>query len=291
MNIRFYLEYLLLKLIVLLGSLIPRSVFLNIGRTLGMVAFTLVRNRAKMATQNIQSTIEPDHDKAKSIAKASFEHFGLVSFELLLTFIENQDKNYILDRFVASDEALARLHGYHEQTSGKIILVAAHIGNWEMLGKYLGANNIPIGVVGREINNPYINELVVRSRRTFGNILIEKGGAMMPLAKMLKGGQTVALLPDQKINDQNSAKVDFLGRPAGTTLSVAKLAKRFDAMMLPVAAIGVEGDKYTLIVGEPIAYEQDEDEIEITKKMNDALGDIIKAYPQQWFWMHNRWKQ
>jgi len=287
----FYIQYLFITFFAVLARIMPESAFLSIGRFMGKVGFLLIKNRADMSIKNIQMTIEPNFQKAKNIARASFEHFGLVSFELLLTLSGRLDKDSLMDRFINSQDAVLKLKKYHEQSGGKMILVAAHLGNWEILGKYIGANDIPIGVVGREINNPYINEMVAKSRQIFNNTLIDRDGAMLPLAKMLKNGHTVALLPDQKLNDQNSAKVNFLGHLAGTTLSVAKLAKRFDAIMVPVAAISVENNKYTLIVNDKIEFDKNENDIEITQKMNLAIGEMIKQYPSQWFWMHNRWKQ
>jgi KDO2-lipid IV(A) lauroyltransferase len=286
----YYIQYLFVVFFANVAKLFPRKKFLALGRVLGRFAFYILKSRADLATKNIQKTIEPDFDRARRIALKSFEHFALVSFELLLSLVNKLDWQTLMSRFVDSDEIIAKIKRYHEASNGRVIFITAHIGNWEIIGKYIGANGIDLGVVGRDINNPLINKMVIESRNQFGNTMIEKGGAMLPLAKILKSNRAVALLPDQKINDSNSAKIDFLGVPAGTALSVAKLAIRFEAPIIPVAAVTVDDFKYKLILGNVIQVAKTDDEIKITRQMNDELGCFIKAYPEQWFWMHNRWK-
>lgn len=274
-----------------LAKILPRGLMLALGRMIGRAIFYGMAGRRKLAIRNVKKGLDCSDEEAKEIAYRSFLHFGMVAVEMMRIIAGGATKEEILSLFGSLDDPLSKLQNASQTYGGKVIYVTAHLGNWEYFGSVMGIVGFPFTVIGRSINNPYIDKMVTKSREAFGSRLVDKEGAMMSLARELKAGRAVGLLPDQKSNDRNSAKIPFLGHMAGTTLGVAKLARRFDAAILPVAVVTDENHSYSLIVDEPIGYTQEESDDDIMLRVNDHLGEMIKHYPTQWFWMHNRWKQ
>ncbi len=123
-----------------------------------------------------------------------------------------------------------------------------------------------------------------------------KDNAMLAMAKRLKKGNVVGLLIDQKSGLSNGSKVDFFGMPAETTLSVAMLKLKFNPIIVPIFIARQSDGLYEMIINDPIDYVAEEiDDKEkkleaMTLKYNQAIEEIIRQYPSQWFWMHNRWR-
>jgi KDO2-lipid IV(A) lauroyltransferase len=151
--------------------------------------------------------------------------------------------------------------------------------------------------VGREGNNKLIDQnITIPFRNKYGNRATTKDKAMLSMSKALKKGGTVGLLIDQKTGEQNSAKVNFFGKSADTTISVALLKLKFDPIVVSAFIARQSDGKYKIIMNDPIDYIADEiDDKEnkleaITLKYNQAMEAVIRQYPEQWFWMHNRWR-
>ncbi len=287
----FAIQYLLILPFVWLAKFLPRSLLLSMGRCVGMGIYYLLAGRRKLAVRNICMTLGVSEGEAKQIAQKNFSHFGMVAMEMLRIIAKSATKERIKALFPDLQPPMEKLKELNRLHEGRVIYVTAHLGNWEYFGSIMGIMGYPFTVIGRSINNPYIDKMVTESREMFGSRLVDKEGALLALAKELKAGRPVGLLPDQKSNDRTSAKLDFLGHQAGTTLGVAKLAKRFNAALIPIAVVMNDDLSYTLCVDDPIAYRADESDEETMQKVNDHLGEMIRTYPAQWFWMHNRWKQ
>ncbi len=127
-------------------------------------------------------------------------------------------------------------------------------------------------------------------------ITVIKSKAMMLMIKRLKSAGNVGLLIDQKAGKSNSAKVDFFGKAAETTLSVASLKLKFNALVVPIFIARDSDGLYEMIINDPIEYTASEIEdkekklASMTSRYNQAIEDVIRQYPSQWFWMHNRWR-
>jgi KDO2-lipid IV(A) lauroyltransferase len=206
----------------------------------------------------------------------------------------------LVDRFdidaaiVNFEEAEEKLNNLVKSSPKGIVVVTAHFSNWELAAHFLAKHGLPMLAVGRKGNNTYIDEeITLPFRSKYGNKPTTKHKAMLAMAKRLKNAQAVGLLIDQKSGDLNSAKVDFFGTPAETTLSVALLKSKFDPLIVPIFIARQESGKYKMIINEPIEYEGDDREdtlVSLTQEYTTAVEDIIRQYPSQWFWMHNRWR-
>jgi KDO2-lipid IV(A) lauroyltransferase len=184
-----------------------------------------------------------------------------------------------------------REHAEAARTSGEATLFfTGHIGNWEMLPKSTDLCGIRCHVVYRPPNNPLIDRMIdkVRMSYSLGHYSKGKEGARGSLRAISKG-ESLVILVDQK--DNEGALLPFMGAPAMTMTSAAKLALKYRLRIIPCRAIRNKLD-HRMIYYPPIALpEGDEDAavLELTQRFNDIVGEWVKERPGQWFWLHRRW--
>jgi KDO2-lipid IV(A) lauroyltransferase len=137
--------------------------------------------------------------------------------------------------------------------------------------------------------------MVDRIRMRFGNQSVDKRGAARPMLNILRSGGTLGLLVDLNTLDEEAIFVDFFGVPASTTFMLAKLALRTDATVLPIFVPWDESSgKFLVHILPPVTVQRSGDEErdirELTANLTKVLEDYIRRYPDQWLWIHKRWK-
>ncbi|MDX2103043.1 MAG: lauroyl acyltransferase [Alphaproteobacteria bacterium] len=174
------------------------------------------------------------------------------------------------------------------------MLFTAHLGNWEVLPPICEQQNLPLAVVYRAVNNPYLDKLLKHCRNTPRGRLLPKGreGARQAMVAMAKG-EHVGMLVDQKMND--GIAVPFFGRPAMTAPALTQLALRFDCPVLPMRVERLKGVQFRVTVGPilvlPRTGERDADIREGTAVINRIMEGWIRDRPEQWLWLHRRWPE
>jgi Kdo2-lipid IVA lauroyltransferase/acyltransferase len=173
---------------------------------------------------------------------------------------------------------------------GKGVLVAtAHFGNWELSAfshAYLCA---PMHVVVRPIENPAIDALVEHRRALSGNFIIEKKNAAREILRALKSGDAVGILIDQNTTPAEGVFVDFFGMKACANSAFVKLAHHSGAAAVPGYALWSESEKRYVLHFEP-EIEMTGDVQEDTQRVHSRLEAAIRKHPDQWLWIHRRWK-
>jgi KDO2-lipid IV(A) lauroyltransferase len=171
-------------------------------------------------------------------------------------------------------------------------MFSGHLANWELLACVAGAHNRPITAVYREANNKLVDKIIAQIRSTRCINLIPKGrqGAVK-IVRAIKNNEAIAMLVDQKMNDGIS--VPFFGHKAMTAPAIAELALRYDALIIPARVIRGEGANFEAIVYPPLNYTKTGDMVRdvenVMLAINQMLECWIKEYPEQWFWVHQRW--
>lgn len=194
-----------------------------------------------------------------------------------------------LDQFMAVD---GREHLQAAIDSGEsMLLVGGHLGSWEMVPKAADMYGFKLHIVYRPPNNPLINRLIdkVRSNYSLGHYSKGKEGARGSLRAIGKG-ESVIMLVDQK--DNEGALLPFLGSPAMTMTSAAKLALKYRLRVVPAQSVREHGHKCRMIYHPPITLPPDDSEasvLALTQRFNDIIGEWVKERPGQWFWLHRRW--
>jgi KDO2-lipid IV(A) lauroyltransferase len=176
----------------------------------------------------------------------------------------------------------------------KIILISAHFGNLEVLGYALNAFITPMVQVARESNFRQIDKFLTASRQSVGATIVYKDGAIRKLAKAIKQNKVLSLIIDQNINHVEGTAVKFFDHDAHQSSGAAFLARKFNAIVIPVAIFNQDDDKYKVKFYnelEPIITDDTKDDIaKMTQLQANAIENIIKEDPKQWFWCHKRWK-
>lgn len=190
-----------------------------------------------------------------------------------------------------SDESLKNIEVVKKSGQGGIIF-SGHIGNWEIGPKIFSDRGLKIKTVYRPLNNPYVERMTASIR---GTDLIEKNaGGSRKIIEMIKSGGFVIIMADQKVTE--GEPVQFFHDLAITATSMARIALKYDALLIPARSIRVGKDfKFRVEVEKPLAFEKtsnlNSDVLRLTREINSKLEEWIKEYPSQWFWVHNRWKK
>jgi len=292
------LEYVGAALLLLFAQALPLRVIRIVSSLLGKLLFLLVAKRRTIATENLRNAFgaEKGERELREIAEKSFMSFFLTFLEIAKfrrlfsgdRVIENMKKVSSQDLEVLFQKA----KGLHDESNG-CIFVTPHIGNWELLPQVSAVVGIPLVVVVRPLDNRYLERLVYKNRSDSGQVIIPKKNALFVLQKTLQQGKSIGLLPDQ--STMQGISVDFFGRKATTTPVPAMLSILYRRPIVVVACCrSFPTYRFEGVVSDPIypgEYRSEKEEIfRLTGEMNRKMEAIIRSYPDQYLWMHNRWK-
>ena len=283
------IEYAAVRTLVALVAHLPDSAVRALGTALGRVFYVVDRNHRRIAERNLAAAFpqRPVHER-RQIAKAAFEHFGRLGFELIkFSTLSNEE---MLARVEVDGEQRSR----HAYAQGKgVLFITGHFGFWELQALIHALRVEPIAVLARPLDNPLLNDLLERIRQKTGNTIIYRRGAIRRVMRTLDAGRGVAILIDQHIMGRDAIHVEFFSRPAATTTAVAALALRTGAPVVPVFALPADGGRYRLIFEHPIAPPDpasDDALLEFTQRCTDVLEMYVRRNPELWLWMHRRWR-
>lgn len=279
-----------LKMFSFVVGHLPRAFVMAIGSLIGALIFSLDKKRREVATSNLRRAFGPSasNEEIEGIGRKVFSNLAVMFFEFLrLPWLDEKSLDALVEfeGLIHLDEALKKGRG--------VIMCTAHYGNWELLGFSFGQKGYPLDVVVREVDNPKFEEFISWVRTRSGNRIIYKQKAMRKLLTRLKENAIVTILLDQNVTHREGFFVDFFGTPACTNKGPALLALASGAAIVP-AFIRRTSKGHRLEVFEEIKYEQtgdrERDAEELTKRCTKFIEDRIRIHPDEWFWVHRRWK-
>jgi KDO2-lipid IV(A) lauroyltransferase len=245
--------------------------------------------------ERIRSHLEiafPDLGKSRldTIVRGCVRHFGFILAEVAWLWNARPDEVETLCELEGEEHILAAL----EQGRGAMF-ATGHCGNWELLSARLPAGGIPLFSAVRQLDNPRLDRLVTAMRSRFGTEIVPRGPAAgRQLARALARNRVTALLIDQDIRDIPGVFVPFFGRPAWTPSGAAMLAIRRRCPMLPGFIHRRPDGTHMAEIHSPLPIPQDgslEDRVEeLTAVATAAIERQVRAHPEQWVWMHRRWR-
>lgn len=285
--------YVALRLWVLVISCFPIGLNLGTGRLMGRIWWLTHKRHRERALDNLRPALGTTFSERqlRRIARASFEHFAqLYLVELVQT--PRLINPWSWSRYVELDTlgpALRELLS-HRGT----ILLTAHFGNFELLGYTICRLGVPLTAIMRPLDNPLINRYLVRTRASGGLSLLYKKGVSAVAAEVIDRGGALCFIADQDAG-RKGLFVDFFGRQASTYKSIGLLAM---AKQVPVvvgyAARTRPGFHYRIAVEriiQPEEWAQQADPLRwITQTFSHALEAAIRRWPEQYLWVHRRWK-
>jgi KDO2-lipid IV(A) lauroyltransferase len=286
------LEYGLFLAVRRVVTTVPRKWSFALARGVADLLYIVDRKHTRVAKRNIAAVyrLPEDHPRTKALARESIRNMARLIMEFILL---PEDLEEGEGRVVSGVEGWEKVEKVLEKGKG-FIFVTGHIGNWELLGAWVSATRIPLSSVANPFRNPYLEKLLAQRRARYRQNIIHKEGALLKIAKVLKKGGVVAFLMDQHAGKEEE-KLDFLGIPAYTYTGPARLAARFQIPLVPGCCHRKGSDfRYKVYVADPI-YPDPEKDVEeevlrLTRRANEAIGDFIRHRPEQWLWMHRRWR-
>jgi Kdo2-lipid IVA lauroyltransferase/acyltransferase len=232
---------------------------------------------------------EKKFKEVHSIAAGSYRHLAIVAAEFFdLPFITRENIHEWVDV-----EGLDNFNAAIAQGQG-VLSIVAHFGNGELMTIAVPMFAKPMQIVYRPLDNPVFDNLVEYVRTLHGNVMIPKGGSGKLIMELLMENQIIGILSDQNVSVHEGMFVDFFGRPACSSVGLAVMALRSGSPVIPAFMARQKSGKYKLIIKPAVkiirtgTYETDL--LENTQHFTKIVEEVIRTYPDQWFWLHQRWK-
>ncbi|HSP16704.1 MAG TPA: lipid A biosynthesis acyltransferase [Thermoanaerobaculia bacterium] len=273
-----------LGIVSFIGRRIPLRRGQAIGRFLGSLAWTFARGERRKAMRNIEIAFpEWTDDQRRRVIRAMFRHLGTSLFEIV--WLPNIDELNERTRFEGTDRVVDLVRG-----GRSVVVFTGHCGNWEWLAYSVG-KRAPVTVLQRERTERGLGDFIVDIRKQAGIDTIDRGStaAGRELIRAMRKPGFVAFLIDQSIRAE-SAKVPFFGKPALTPIGPATLAIRTEAYAVAAFIERLDDGTHLIRFQEPLETKRGDDPIELTARMTRAIEEQVRRVPEQWVWMHDRWR-
>ena len=284
-KIKSKIEFFLFRIFYKLFKMLPYQSVEKIITQIFIFAGMIFGIRKKIAMIQLKMVFpEKSSQEIRKILIGMYRNMGITTAETYFGNTQELFDKAIVDGWEILDKAVKMGKG--------VILTTGHLGNWELAGRYIAAN-YKLGVVATRQRNRYFDSFTNKLREKENIIMIDKKKALRPIIKLLKENYIVSLLMDQNAG-RNGILTDFLGFPASTFVGTAKIAIKIGCPIVPAFAIRLSEGTHRFICEEIIYSDNYENTLESIKELTELvskkLEKYILKYPQQWFWVHRRWR-
>jgi KDO2-lipid IV(A) lauroyltransferase len=271
--------------------LLPRRVARAVGAAIGAIAFSALGRLRRVGIRNLELAF-PEMTAADRVATLRSEYRNL-GF-LLAEFCKMPDYTAVtVSRFIRY-EGLENYLAARERGKGVLVLTG-HLGAWELSSFYHSLMGMPMGMVIRRLDNPLVDAFVNRIRCQHGNRVIHKDDFARGLIASMRAGETVGILMDTNMTPPQGVFVPFFGMLACTASGMARIVAKTGAAVVPGFLLWEESERrYVLHFGEELQVvrtgDAEQDALANTASFTAAIERYIRQYPEQWLWLHRRWK-
>ena len=259
------------------------------ARRLGDVAYAVLGRRRRLALANLAHALPTMPSSARrALARRSFQHIGMVVMEGLFV-VQKPIEEITAGTTVEGLEHLQDAVDRH----GRALMLTAHLGNWELLTLAPVLTGYPLTVVARTLDWAALNAWADRLRRKVGVEVVDKRDAVRPVLAALRRGGLVGILLDQNASRREGVFVPFFGRLASTSRALALLALRTRTPVIPAFIRRVGTGRHVIRIEPPLPMPEGTDEAAIlmlTGRCTQVIENAVRATPDQWLWMHDRWR-
>lgn len=285
--------YLFFRGVATLLGILPRRVLLVLALGIAEIGFWLVGRQRNKTFENLRFAFGHEKSEAeiRKIAHGVFRTLALNGADILGFHKLTPEK---MRKFIDVQEML-RVYNQLLAEGRGVLSITAHLGHWELLAAAVFMNDIPGGVVGRRIYYEPYNQWIAEIRKSVHTDTLFRENAVRGVLKRLAAGHVIGILPDQDIDSLSGVFVNYFGRPAYTPDSPVRIAMKTGAPMLINYLVRESWDRYRWVNGGVIRPSESPDRSaaavrRYTEAMAAAFEKEIRRYPEQWMWMHNRWK-
>lgn len=289
-GIKYQFLYRLVKSLIFLSNLPPRSIWLNFCGSLGGLYYLLSSKSRNLVKKHLSMAFkEKSSDEINQMAKNVFLMLGKNAGEILraskIETLEQLEKILVTEGYENFVTANSKGKG--------VIFLTCHLGAFDLQVTNMALRGLNPNIIGTPLKDPRLNDLLWKYRNQHGAIAIERGRETFRMIKVLKSGGSVALLIDQDTKVK-STFVDFFGMPASTPVGATMMAMKTGAAVVPTYVhLGEDGLQHMHILPEvPMRISEDEEDdiVYNTQVLTSMIERWIRQYPEQWVWMHKRWK-
>lgn len=271
---------------------IPKSILCFFGGIIGTVLYYLDMPHRRIVKRNLKFTYpEWTDEEIRLLSKRIFRNLGVTILEILqMNFFSQND-------FLENIRIKGKEHLLEAVGKGRgVVIISAHLGNWEAASLFAPCYfGYPVTSVARKIESGIVNRWILRFRTRFGNSIIDKEGALPEMTQTLRDGKILALLIDQGTKKSEGVELEFFGKKVTVTPAAAMLALRCKSPVLPVFCVREEDQKLTINIWPPVQVVRTKDLRDDlranTQIMTDVIEKAVRRYPDQWLWLHKRWKR
>lgn len=286
--------YLVVRVFICVVQAMPWEMALATGRFMAWVAYHVNVRHRRVAADNVRQAFphltERQVDK---LVRRTYRHFGIMIIEIITLQRKMHLKNH--EKFVKYARPEDYYAGHYLFKSGRpLLVVTGHFGNWEVFNYVCGLVRYNADIVARRLDNPWLNDLVNQFRAKTGQRMLDKNLDYDAIVTAMTTGKALGTLGDQDAGSRG-VFVDFFDRPASTHKAIALLSLQYRAPILVITvARAAEPMFYHMYLDDTILpedYDNDPDALtNITQRYTTALENRIREYPEQYFWLHRRWK-
>jgi len=294
-QLKIWAEYTGLRLLLGFVRILPRRAAVSVCMTIARLAFWVLGDQMRSGIRNLEIAFpEMESDERKRILRSSIESIGRTVAEFAKFDPATGDGSGETIRFDFEAEEFQAYKKAKAEGRG-VIMPTAHIGNWEIILSGFALQYEPIYFMARELDNPLIDKMFAERRAKFGSRQFYKSDSAKAVLRALKSGKSVGVLPDTNTDLREGVFVPFFGVEASTTAGVARLAIHANALIFSMFAVWDEREKrYVVYNGQPIepfnTGDRERDVVATTAAYTAEIEKIIRRFPEQWLWIHRRWK-
>lgn len=288
------IEYVAWQIASLGLRLLPRGAAVISADLVGWMGYHVFRVRRNTVDGQLKIAFgdTKTEDELRKIGCKSFQYSVLTFFEFVQPKLMGNGINIF-----SSDEGFEEFGRPLFENPAYGLAVSGHIGNWEAMGTLVKREHIQLAAVAKPMHNPLVNRVIVDARKKIGVDVLQVKNSMKGIVDALRKKKWVAFIGDQDAR-RRGIFVDFFGKPASTATGVAYFSIKMDIPILPMFCVRNSDSRRTLklIVCEPIYPRKvdkalmDQEIARITELHTKVLEELIKLYPENYFWLHQRWK-
>ena len=261
-----------------------------LGARAGLLFQRLSASRRRLAGTNLARAF-PELTEAdrQRLARDVFAHFGAIAADLLVTIGEEPQELLSRIEIAGAEQARAAV------AEGRgVFFLTAHLGNWEVAAMATASLGIPITVIARPLDNPLLERHLRAFRERTGNTVLPKADAAREMLRVIRRGGAIGILIDQHARPPDAVAAPFFGRPAATSSFLARLVDRTEALVVPTVALRTGARRYRVEYSAPLdprRLGREERTTEaLTARLNAVTEEMVRRAPDQWLWLHNRWR-
>jgi len=283
-NLRHRMEYSTLMSCGTVLRKMPLKLVYIFVRFLGLFTYHAARIRRDVAWENLRRSLgsELPEKELKRILRESYVSIGMTFIEMLLIPELSGRLSEVVD--ISEISVLRRAF---ERGKG-VMLISGHFGSWELNGASIGRAGFPLTVVAKRQSNPFVDAWIQHNRESMNMRIIAPGASVKHIIRALKNGEAVGLISDQDAGARGIF-VNFFGRPASTPRGGAELALKYGLPVVVSMTARTGPGKYRSFFQEIEVLENDT-VASLTQRYTAVMEKIIRKHPEQYFWMHRRWK-